>query len=188
MALIFPRIAQNYIKNGYFPTDLPTLARIASALDVGGETVRIIDPCCGEGGAAMHLVEHLQQCGSEVASFGVDVDEERAWHAKTVLGTVAHADVHDVRIADRSMGLLFLNPPYGDLVADGAKTSRVVNVTRNCSVVEPSICCRLVACWSWSCRSTPWMPSFRRSSPATSNGWKFSCQASKPSSNACCSV
>jgi tRNA1(Val) A37 N6-methylase TrmN6 len=122
MALIFPRIAQNYIKNGYFPTDLPTLARIASALDVGGETVRIIDPCCGEGGAAMHLVEHLQQCGSEVASFGVDVDEERAWHAKTVLGTVAHADVHDVRIADRSMGLLFLNPPYGDLVADGAKT------------------------------------------------------------------
>ena len=118
MALIFPRIAQNFIKNGYFPTDVPTLDRICSALDIGGSAVRVADPCCGEGAALLHVCEHLQSCGAEVSSFGVDVDEERAWHAKTVLGTVAHADVHDVRITDRSMGLLFLNPPYGDLVGD----------------------------------------------------------------------
>lgn len=122
MALIFPRIAKNFIKNGYFPTDVPTLDRICSALDIGGSTVRVIDPCCGEGAALLHVCEHLQSCGAEVSSFGVDVDEERAWHAKTVLGTVAHADVHDVRITDRSMGLLFLNPPYGDLIGDKADT------------------------------------------------------------------
>ena len=112
MALIFPRIAKNFIKNGYFPTDLPTLDRIASALDVATSgPVRVLDPCCGEGAALQHIAGHLQSCGGDVASFGIDVDEERAWHAKTVLGTVAHADVHDVRLSDRSMGLLFLNPP-----------------------------------------------------------------------------
>ena len=122
MALIFPRIAKNFIKNGYFPTDEPTLASIASALDIAGAQLRIIDPCCGEGAALLHLQEHLQSCGAQVQSYGIDIDEERAWFAKTVLGTVAHADVHDVRIAERSMGLLFLNPPYGDLVGDQADT------------------------------------------------------------------
>lgn len=122
MALIFPRIAQNFIKNGYFPTDEDTLARIASALDVEPGTVRTIDPCCGEGAALQLLEAHLQSCGAAVESFGIEIDEERAWHAKTVIKTVAHADVHEVRITDRSFGFLFLNPPYGDLVADGADT------------------------------------------------------------------
>lgn len=122
MSLIFPRIAKNFIKNGYFPTDLSTLERIATVLDVDGNTVRVIDPCCGEGGALLHLVERLQECGATVQSYGADVDEERAWHAKEVHDCVAHADIHDVRITDRSMGLLFLNPPYGDLVNDQAKT------------------------------------------------------------------
>lgn len=106
------------MKNGYYPTDQTTLERIASALDTTGDPVRVIDPCCGEGAALLELQDRLQACGSTVHSFGVDVDEERAWHAKSVLGTVAHADVHDVRITDRSFGLLFLNPPYGDLIAD----------------------------------------------------------------------
>ena len=118
MALIFPRIALNFLKNGYYPTDQPTLDRIAGALDVDGRPVRLIDPCCGEGAAALELKQSLEAAGSPAQAFGVEVDEERAWHAKQVLDTVAHADVHDVRISDRSFGLLFLNPPYGDLVTD----------------------------------------------------------------------
>jgi tRNA1(Val) A37 N6-methylase TrmN6 len=122
MALIFPRIAQNFIKNGYFPTDTETLACIAAALDAPPGPVRVIDPCCGEGAALLSIADHLLSCGAAVNTFGVELDEERAWHAKTVLATVAHADVHEVRITDRSFGLLFLNPPYGDLVADAADT------------------------------------------------------------------
>lgn len=124
MALIHPRIARNFIKNGYFPTDEPTLERIASALEpaVTGGALRALDPCCGEGAALLTVANHLQACGAEVSSYGVELDEERAWHAKTLLGTVAHADVHDVRISERSFGLLLLNPPYGDLVADAAHT------------------------------------------------------------------
>ena len=118
MALIFPRIANNFLKNGYYPTDVSTLERICSALDTTETMVRALDPCCGEGAALLEVKSHLAELGGAVQAFGIEVDEERAWHAKSVLDTVAHADVHDVRVSERAFGLLFLNPPYGDLVTD----------------------------------------------------------------------
>jgi tRNA1(Val) A37 N6-methylase TrmN6 len=124
MALIHPRVAQNFIKNGYFPTDGATLARIAKALEPAAPyiDIRALDPCCGEGFALSILADQLRESGAKPQCFGVELDEERAWHAKTLLSTVAHADIHDVRITERSFGLLFLNPPYGDLIADQEST------------------------------------------------------------------
>lgn len=122
MALIFPRLAQNFIKNGYFPTDEISLERILGALDVDGGNLRIADPCCGEGTALAEIRQHLQSCGSNTSAFGVEFDAERAWHAKTLLDRVAHADIADVFATARSFGLLFLNPPYGHVVTDKAGT------------------------------------------------------------------
>lgn len=122
MALIFPRLAQNFIKNGYFPTDEVTLSRILGALDIGASRVRVFDPCCGEGVALAEVKNHLTECGASVNSFGVEFDPERAWHAKGLLDRVAHSDVADVFVSARSIGLLFLNPPYGHTVADNAGT------------------------------------------------------------------
>ena len=122
MSLIFPRLAQNFIKNGYFPTDEVTLARILQALDIGGGQLRILDPCCGEGTALAEVKHHLFQCGASVVANGIEFDAERAWHAKGILDTVAHSDVNDVFVSARSQGLLFLNPPYGDVVSDKAAT------------------------------------------------------------------
>lgn len=122
MSLIFPRLAQNFIKNGYFPTDEVTLARILQALDIGGGQLRILDPCCGEGTALAEVKHHLVQCGASVVANGIEFDAERAWHAKGILDTVAHSDVNDVFVSARSQGLLFLNPPYGDVVSDKAAT------------------------------------------------------------------
>ena len=123
MALMFQRLARNFIKNGYFPTDEETLARILTALDVGGSRVRIFDPCCGEGTALAEVRNHLGQLDASVESFGVEFDSERAWHGKKLLDTVAHADFNDVAVTYRSIGLLWLNPPYGYAVADTAKLS-----------------------------------------------------------------
>ena len=123
MALIFQRLARNFIKNGYFPTDEATLARILNTLDIGGADVRVLDPCCGEGSALAEVKHHLTECGARVEALGVEFDAERAWHAKGLLDTVAHSDVADVFVTARSVGLLFLNPPYGHTVADRAGTS-----------------------------------------------------------------
>lgn len=122
MSLIFPRLAQNFIKNGYFPTDGNSLSRILSALDVGAGSVRIFDPCCGEGVALAECKHHLSECGAEVQALAVEYDSERAWHAKGLLDAVLHSDINDVTYTPRSMSLLFLNPPYGDVVADKAQT------------------------------------------------------------------
>ena len=44
MALIFPRLARNFIKAGYYPTDERTLGGIIAALDIDGRQLRILDP------------------------------------------------------------------------------------------------------------------------------------------------
>ena len=122
MSLIFPRLAKNFIKNGYFPTDEVTLGRILQAIDIDGGQLRVLDPCCGEGTAMAEIRHHLVQCGASVVANGIEFDAERAWHAKQLLDTVAHSDVNDVFVSARSQGLLFLNPPYGDVVSDKAST------------------------------------------------------------------
>ena len=122
MSLMFQRLARNFIKNGYFPTDEVTLGRILQALDIDGRRMRILDPCCGEGTALAEVQNHLQECGAVVESYGIEFDPERAWHSKQLLGMVAHSDVDDVFVSWRSQALLFLNPPYGNAVSDKAAT------------------------------------------------------------------
>ena len=122
MALIFQRLARNFIRNGYFPTDEVTLSRILSALDIQAGNVRVLDPCCGEGVALAEVKQHLTECGAKASALGIEYDRERAYHAKGLLDRVVHSDVNDVFVTARSVGLLFLNPPYGDVVSDKAGT------------------------------------------------------------------
>lgn len=117
MALMFPRLARNFARNGYYPTDETTLERTLNALapsDSG--RMRILDPCAGEGVA---LAEAAHSLGRDcVEAFAVEYDGERAKHARTLLDRVLHSDLMDTMISRQSFGLLWLNPPYGDLVAD----------------------------------------------------------------------
>jgi hypothetical protein len=122
MGLMFSRLARNFIKNGYFPTDEVTLARILNALDIAGSKVRIADPCCGEGVALAEVKNALTDAGAAVEALAIEFDAERAWHAKQLLDTVLHADMNDAWVSARSTGLLFLNPPYGHTVADTGQT------------------------------------------------------------------
>jgi len=48
MALMFPRLARNFIRNGYFPTDEPTLERALSALAPSPGSMSILDPCAAK--------------------------------------------------------------------------------------------------------------------------------------------
>lgn len=121
-ALMFQRLAHSFMKNGYYPTDSETMSRIINALQPADDGVmNIIDPCAGEGTA---LAECQQFLGSDrVNSFAIEYDEERAWHAKSLLDHCIHGDLQECLIAQRQFGLLFLNPPYGDMVADKAGLS-----------------------------------------------------------------
>ncbi|MFY2629156.1 class I SAM-dependent methyltransferase, partial [Achromobacter dolens] len=68
MALMFPRLARNFVKNGYFPTDEPTLERALNALmpsaPESNGPMCILDPCAGEGVA---IAEAAHALGREQA-------------------------------------------------------------------------------------------------------------------------
>lgn len=121
MALMFQRLANNFAKNGYFPTDTETTARLLTALlpcEIG--QMRILDPCAGEGVALAECKQHLDT--KRAMTYGIEYNEERAWHAKSLLDYCIHGDMQNCVLGQRSFSLLFLNPPYGDLVSDKAQT------------------------------------------------------------------
>lgn len=136
MALMFQRLAQNFIKNGYFPTDEETIRRTLNAIRPNGTgLIRILDNCCGEGIALAEVQHHLcmaqleqatdEYPGTErVESFGIEYNKERAWHAKSLLNRCIHGDINDCMVGQQQFGLVWLNPPYGDLVNDSDHLNR----------------------------------------------------------------
>lgn len=122
MGLMFPRVAHNFIKNGYYPTDQGTLDRVMSLLDSTGEQpIRLFDPCAGEGAAIEVVANHLGRDRSEI--YAVEYDKERADHVASIANMSLHSDFMNVIVSQRSFGFLWLNPPYGDLVADHSGAS-----------------------------------------------------------------
>lgn len=113
MALMFPRLARNFIKNGYFPTDEATLERALSALAPSSGTMCILDPCAGEGVAIAEAAHALGR--EQVTAYAVEYDTERATHARNLVDHCLQGDLMDTLISRQSFGLLWLNPPYGDL-------------------------------------------------------------------------
>ncbi len=123
MALMFPRLARNFARNGYYPTDELTLERTLQALTPARSgRMRIIDPCAGEGVALAEAAHALDR--SRTDTYAIEYDKERANHSKTLLDRVLHSDLMDTMISRQAFGLLWLNPPYGDLVADHSGASQ----------------------------------------------------------------
>ena len=141
MALMFQRLARNFANNGYFPTDEKTTEGILSRLGFEIKKnknkqglIRILDPCCGEGAALSECSEYMKTYltnhqtnhnNTKIETVGIEIDEDRAYHAKSMtnLDTIVHGNLNECYIAQRQFGLLFLNPPYGDILADKANLS-----------------------------------------------------------------
>ncbi|MFL1849071.1 DUF6094 domain-containing protein, partial [Pseudomonas aeruginosa] len=105
MALMFPRLARNFARNGYFPTDEVTLERALQALaPAPSGRMRICDPCAGEGVALAEAAHILGR--DKVQALAVEYDRERADHARGLLDRVLHSDLFDTMISRQSFGLL----------------------------------------------------------------------------------
>lgn len=124
MALMFPRLARNFVKYGYYPTDSATLKAIMAHLDCYASDVRLFDPCCGEGAALREVSEHLASFGADCTTVGIELDEERARHAKTVLDLCLQCNMEDALLSHKGVGLLFLNPPYGMMAREDLGSDR----------------------------------------------------------------
>ena len=119
MAVMHPRVAHNYLKDGYYPTDETTLNLIAQRLSFKAGCQRLLDPCCGEGKALAQLAAHIESHSqSALHTYGVELNHQRAELASQRLDTVLRSNAFDTMIGTGSQTLLFLNPPYGDAVTD----------------------------------------------------------------------
>jgi len=127
MGLIFQRLARSHAKNGYFPTDEMTAEAAFSTLFIDGHTegvVNVLDPCCGEGAVLGECASYLRGLGNvAVRSYGVEYDRDRAYAAKSQ-SLCLHGDLHDTIIQPRAFSLLWLNPPYGQVVADSTASQK----------------------------------------------------------------
>lgn len=109
-------------KGGFYPTPDRVVEMIATLIDTPrlsyynrGETLRILDPCCGTGAAAAKLADAMADGLSTpvpVETFGVELHGERAEGARNCLDHALACDLFRTSMANGAFGLLYLNPPY----------------------------------------------------------------------------
>ena len=106
-------------KGGFYPTPDRVVDMIADLVETpsiygnNGETLRILDPCCGAGDAVAQLAERLNGPNAvPVETYGVELQRDRSERAEERLTRFLSADLFQTSIANRAFGLLYLNPPY----------------------------------------------------------------------------
>lgn len=100
----------NYIKMGYFPTDLENLSLIKQSLAFPESSVNILDPCCGCGLALQKLTE-----GMNVLAYGVELDEIRVEEARKRLYRIGKGSFFHSRISISLSPAFSKSTVYGDL-------------------------------------------------------------------------
>ena len=109
----------NRVKMGYFPTDLNHVKLIKSALMFPQHRVNILDPCCGCGCALQCLTD-----GEDAATYGVEIDRNRAENAELILDRVGYGTFFQTRISNKAFHAVFLNPPYLSVMQQGGGSHR----------------------------------------------------------------
>jgi tRNA1(Val) A37 N6-methylase TrmN6 len=95
-------------KMGYYPTPASVVSRISDILARDGRgTIRLLDPCAGEGHALKHIGESLK-----AETYGIELDRERGRIARENLTHCLITDYEATRISNQAFSLLYLNPPY----------------------------------------------------------------------------
>lgn len=102
---------------GYYPTPGNTQEILSQILTPGPNRKRqgklhLIDPCCGEGVALAAMGKALREAGSDMCTYGCELDEERAARSSRNLDIVVAGSTFDLQCSKACFGLLWLNPPY----------------------------------------------------------------------------
>jgi len=95
-------------KMGYYPTPdtlTPIIAKYIKPKEQG--TIRIFDPCAGEGTALKMIGEYLQ-----AETYGIEIDKMRGKEAQKILTKCLITDYKATRTTPGFASLLWLNPPY----------------------------------------------------------------------------
>jgi len=107
---------ESMAKMGYYPTPeelTPIIAKYLKPKEEKG-TIRIFDPCAGEGTALKIIGEHLQ-----AETYGIEIDKKRGKDAHNKLTRCLITDYKATQITPKFASLLWLNPPYDWAAREG---------------------------------------------------------------------
>jgi len=99
---------ESMAKMGYYPTPealTPIITKYLKPKEQG--TIKIFDPCAGEGTALKTIGEYLQ-----AETYGIEIDKKRGKAAQQKLTRCLIADYSATQITQKFASLLWLNPPY----------------------------------------------------------------------------
>lgn len=110
----------NHVRMGYYPTDPENITHILRGIAFPeGVTTNLLDPCCGCGKALRQLAD-----GNNCYTYGMELDEHRAEEAQTRLHRVGFGSFFHSQISREAFHVLFLNPPYLSVLAEGGSRVR----------------------------------------------------------------
>lgn len=110
-------------KMGYYPVRPGTLDLLCGAIKIDDpSTVRILDPCCGQGKALAQIGELLHVPKENL--YGVELDDRRAEEASQIVGNVMHSSFFAAKIVPvQSFSMAWVNPPYEDEIKQNTDQS-----------------------------------------------------------------
>ncbi|MGD0915821.1 MAG: DUF6094 domain-containing protein [Thermodesulfobacteriota bacterium] len=106
---------ESIAKMGYYPTPealTPIITKYLKPKDQG--TIRIFDPCTGEGTALKTIGDYLK-----AETYGIEIDKKRGKEAQNKLTRCLITDYKAIQITPKFASLLWLNPPYDWAAREG---------------------------------------------------------------------
>ena len=115
---------EGQVKGGFYPTPPNVTQQVANLLmldtyystrykDPENTTVRVFDPCAGEGVALAELAALLKE--GEVGTletYGIELHKERAVAAAGRLDNALSSDMFTAAVGHQAFSVMLLNPPY----------------------------------------------------------------------------
>lgn len=100
-------------KGGFYPTPPEEMALAINRLKVDeGSTVNLLDPCVGTGYALRQMADHLLILGGVPVTYGNELEDTRADEAKKIIDHVLKGGYEVMRMTNKSVSCMYLNPPY----------------------------------------------------------------------------
>ena len=100
-------------KGGFYPTPPEEMVYILKRLSANeGETISLLDPCCGKGAALYQFKDDMKNKGAKPISYGIEIEKSRAKEAENNVDHLIACGYEEARISHEAFSAMYLNPPF----------------------------------------------------------------------------
>src|SRR5699024_11079508 len=102
-------------KGGFYPTRTIEMEYILKRIRSDeGEQINSIDRSCGEGKALNQCEDYMENYGTEVSDYGIEIETTRAEKAEDIVTNHAKSGYEDTIMARKQFSAMYLKPAFMD--------------------------------------------------------------------------